>query len=209
MLWSRWLKSEEDLLTFQVEFKQRAGNALGMDYLRGSKVRGYFTSKGEMLAGFVMRTEGPLRYYGWLSAEDRKPRPGDRVLPDDFVEITCIWMKMGRIHPFRRGQIYFESIALAALSGKRALLGGSFVEKVKDLQMRVMSFPYRKVEVESDGESRTLWLYFGLRELVMPLYIKHMIIYAFQAGGRHHRNSRGRIRQVLTRRELGHATEKK
>ena len=209
MLWSRWLKSEADLLTFQVEFKQRAGNALDLDYLRASKVRGYFTSKGEMLAGFVMRTEGPLRYYGWLSAEDRKPRPGDRVMPDDFVEITCIWMKKGRIHPFERGQIYFESIALAALSGKRALLGGSFVEKVKDLQMRVMSFPYRKVDVESDGEHRTLWLYFGLRELVMPMYIKHMIIYAFQAGGRHHRNIRGRVRHGLLPAAPARTTEKK
>ncbi|MCX6110412.1 MAG: hypothetical protein NTZ90_12505 [Proteobacteria bacterium] len=209
MLWSRWLKSEEDLLAFQVEFKQRAGNALDLDYLRASKVRGYFTSKGEMLAGFVMRTEGPLRYYGWLSAEDRKPRLGDRVKPEDFVEITCIWMKKGRIHPFERGQIYFESIALAALSGKRALLGGSFVEKVKDLQMLVMSFPYRKVDVESDGERRTLWLYFGLRELVMPLYIKHMIIYAFQAGGRHHRNVRGRFRHVFLPSAPAQTTEKK
>jgi len=187
MLWSRWLKSEADLLTFQNEFERLAGNPLDMAYLQRSRVRGYFTTAGEMLAGFIICSEGPLRYYSWLSPEDRLPRLSDRMQPSDFVEITCIWMKKGRIHPFTRGQVYLESIVFAALHGKPAVLGGTFVEAVRRQQMEVMTYPFRQGYTDFRRQSNKFWLYYGRREFMLPLLMKLCTEYALAAGTRHRR----------------------
>lgn len=196
MLWSRWLSDEADFAVFQREFQRRSGNPVDPHYLRGSRVRGYFTNAGEMLAGYVVRTARPLRYFDWLTEDERQARTDDLVTADDFVEITCIWMKAGRIHPFERGQVYLESIAFAILSGKPAILGGTFVERVQRVQSTVMRQPFREGISAFRGEQTSYWLYYGRRSSMIPSLIRQMVLFSRDAGRRHRR---GLIRRLFPR----------
>ena len=79
MLWSRWLKSEADLLTFQKEFERLAGNSLDMAYMQRSRVRGYFTTAGEMLAGFILGAVKLCHLWRGYKAPARAFAPRKRV----------------------------------------------------------------------------------------------------------------------------------
>jgi hypothetical protein len=180
MLKSRWLTSERDLIDFRQNFEERSGNPLSTDYMLAAKVRGFFDQRGELIAGFIINATQPLRYFDWLSEGDREWRHGDAFRAEDFVEITCIWTKKGRIAAISlsRAQIYLESLIFALNTGKPAILGGTFIEKVRDQQMRVMHQPYRAVVTNLRGKECPYWLYYVPRHQALSLMVQNIALEA-------------------------------
>ncbi len=180
MLWSRTLSEPHELATFQREFAQRSGNPVPLEYLRHGRVRGYFDWRGRMLGGYVVNDRLPLRYYDWLSPDERAPRPTDKARPEEFVEISCIWIDGARIKYDDRGQIYLESIVVAMRTGKPYILGGTFVERVRDQQMAVMTHLFRHGVSEFRGQPAPYWVYYGERDRIIGLFLKQVVLFVWK-----------------------------
>jgi hypothetical protein len=176
MLKSRWLTSERDLIDFRRNFEDRSGNPLSSEYMVAAKVRGFFDRRGELIAGFIINATQPLRYFDWLPESDREWRRGDVFKAEDFVEITCIWTKKGRIPAISssRAQIYLESLFFAVKTGKPSILGGTVIEKVRDQQMRVMNQPYRAGVTNFRGKECPYWLYYVRRHQALTLMVQNI-----------------------------------
>lgn len=176
MLKSRWLVTDQELNEFRREFESRSGNPLSSEYMAAAQVRGFFDRSGDLIAGFIINTAQPLRYFDWLPESERKWHSGDEFKAEDFAEITCIWNKKGRIPMISasRAQIYLESVFFAVATGKPAILGGTVIEKVRDQQMHVMNRPFRSGRTNFRGNDCHYWLYYVPRNEALALMIQHV-----------------------------------
>jgi hypothetical protein len=164
---SKILKNECELRIFAEKFKDRA-NDVSLSYLIDSKVRAYFDSKGEMVAGYASNLKRPLRYELWIPVEKRAQIPLF-TSKNKLCELTCIWIssREGRISS---EMIYLHSVIDALCSGAKYILGGTLSAAVFGIQTQSLPHLLYKGDTHFFGTSRQCWVYYASRwELIYKI----------------------------------------
>ncbi len=134
----RILKHNFELFQFQKEFLKRSKNPLGIEFLKGALVFGYF-KKGSLVGGYIINSVFPLRYFNWVPVEDQKSVTLLKQFKEGQTsEICCIWMDKSKVSPLDRNLLYFSLAINTILHSNHWVFGGSISEKVAEIQKRVM-----------------------------------------------------------------------
>jgi hypothetical protein len=157
---SKILKNECELRIFAEKFKERA-NDVSLSYLVNSKVRAYFDSKGEMVAGYACNVKRLLRYELWIPEEKRGQIPLF-TFKNKLCELTCIWIssREGRISS---EMIYLHSVIDALCSGAEYILGGTLSAAVFGIQTQSLPNLLYEGGTHYFGTSRQCWVYYASR----------------------------------------------
>jgi hypothetical protein len=161
---SRILSGNDDYSTFRTKFMER-GNSVTLEYLRNSRVRGFFEADGTMVAGYAINTRRPLRYEEWIPAPSLEKIP-KFTMNKDLCEITCIWIagKNGRI---TSQLIYLRSVIDALGSGAAYILGGTVRSAVFGIQTQSLPEILYDGFTTYFGEPRRCWIYGASRSTLI------------------------------------------
>ena len=132
---TRILREDYELAEFGRRFAKR-GNPVTLEYLRRSRVRGFFDKRGILFAGYALNRSWPLRYLDWIPKAEQTKLPLD-VTPGKCCEITCIWIhaRPGRLSS---EVVYLQSVLDALASGAAFTLGGTIHSVVYGIQSQAL-----------------------------------------------------------------------
>ncbi len=129
---------------FIQNYYQVAGNTLPEEYLARALVYQFYRHD-QAVAGFILNTSAmnELRYFSYLNGRVRRKMLADENLRvDDMLELCGNYKLKGALTA-GESMIYYgvmlsEAYRQARRLGKRWLLGGSVIKKVKDFQQKLM-----------------------------------------------------------------------
>jgi hypothetical protein len=110
----RRVRGLEEATRYQEEAKKYIGIEFPLSYLRRSKIYVIYNSKQEMLGGFLIVMEGPLRSFESLPDLTYLPKKVDRW---DVAEVNALWLS-----PVLRKNVFSVMFWLFVIS--RLLLSG-------------------------------------------------------------------------------------
>jgi len=129
----------ELLKLFRDRFENLSGNNLEMSYLEGASVRGFF-KKDNLVAGYVVNKVAPFRLLLWIPKNVRTEFIESNVPGgmEACCELTCLWKDRSRVSYWEMNWIYIVAVLDGLISGKRNILGGTFVKAVGKGQNRIL-----------------------------------------------------------------------
>lgn len=171
------------LLTFMVEknqyrqtYETLSGGKISDEYLAQGQVRAFYNRKNEMVAGYIINSTPNFRYIDYIPEADRTHLAID-IQNDKIMEITCIWIKKEKLERGQRHAIYLQLIQDCLATDTDYVLGGSVVEKIRDLQQSVLRHALWE---GMSTKSQYQWVYFGKRIELLPLFLKKAAEVTFQ-----------------------------
>ncbi len=142
MLRFRELTTEQEFVAFKDGYEsnlrrrsdERLQCTVPLEYVATSRAVGCFDGRGQMVAGFIMRYEGPLRCVSAV------PKHAQDVSPllwecdgQDLCELTCIWRSKGISHTAFALVVWPKIIADCVSSGRKYILGLGFNNTMNDI----------------------------------------------------------------------------
>lgn len=118
-----------------------------------------------MVAGYCINTAYPFHYF--------KPVPEETwqklSKKDDFVETFHVWIdnNSGQVRQMHKSWIYILCLIDAFKTGKKYIVGGSLVPKVRDQQMLVLSKPLHTGTLVIEEKIFDVWIYYNSRIMAM------------------------------------------
>lgn len=162
-------KTAEEKQAFIDAYAQRSHNPIEMSYLDQSEVRYAQDESGRMIAGYIVNSKAPLRYFSWFRNQDNSAYFNLRPDESDACEITCIWMDRTSLNLLRRYWVYIQSTLDASKTNKKIVVGGAVVKKVAQIQMKGMPHLIYNGPISWPGNPEG-WVYFEYRnKIVMRL----------------------------------------
>jgi len=158
MLLSHIIEDDEALACFARRYSAQASASVAQAYLRRARVRAFFNSSGEMVAGYVLNCRAPFRYLSALPGTDAALPGTSRVR--DFCEVTCIWIDRS-VGQLDRVALYVVCFADFVRSGKRYAIGGSTHPGVVAVQRQALPHLIYEGDALIDGERVPAWVYYG------------------------------------------------
>ena len=152
---TRSIENDPDLLeAFLKNFEMLAKNPVELSYLKRATVRGFFKND-VLVAGYVSNKQAPYRLLNWLP-EDTRYQLIEQHIPggeSSCCELTCMWKDRSSVSYWEMNCVYVVAIYDAVRSGKRNILGGSFVNKLAVGQARILgNIVYSGPSSFRDGE---------------------------------------------------------
>lgn len=148
-LTSRILTSRSEHASFAKIFESLGGSGVALDYLRQAKVRGFFRGD-ELLAGYVLNTHAPFRYFAWVPEKARAELHNGGLVEPLSAELTCMWMTK-RLRQLERNRVYVQIVVDAFSCGKRLIFAGSRVEGLARIQKACLPRTVYKGPATFDG----------------------------------------------------------
>ncbi|WP_259015100.1 hypothetical protein [Emticicia fluvialis] len=139
---SKLAENQLDVLFFAQSYDKASGNTTtSLDYLNNAKVRLFYNAKAEFLGGYAVSTTNwnpSLRYYDFLTADQRENLFKQGYKEDDCAEITFIFFEKctGQI---KRLQILIRALFDAWATKKKYILGGGVVTAFNNRMQRVLN----------------------------------------------------------------------
>ena len=124
-----------------------------------------FYLNDKMVAGYCINTAFPIHYF--------KPVPEEtwRSLSEneDFVETYQVWINNSafKVTQMQKSWIYLVCIYDALKTGKKYIVGGSLVPKIRDQQMLVLSKPLHSGRLLIDRTMYDVWIYYNSRAMAL------------------------------------------
>jgi hypothetical protein len=138
-LTSRILTNDTDKQAFARAYISLGGGVqIPGEYLERASARGFFKGD-ELVAGYLFNTSAPFRYETVIPAESRiELRKLGYLLESTSCELTCMWMRKGRLTKFDRSAVYIRSTVDTFRTEKRYVIAGSVVEALARMQKRTL-----------------------------------------------------------------------
>ena len=164
-LTSRILTDDADRQAFTLSFNS-VGRVMGgtfqipEEYLRRATERGFFKN-GEMVAGYIFNTSAPFRIESHIPDEALIAlQQLGYLIEATSCELTCMWMRKGRLTKFERNAVYFRSTLDTFRAKKRYVIAGSAVEVLARKQK--LTLP-RTIYNGPSSKGGTLEIYYATR----------------------------------------------
>ena len=129
VLQSKVIKTIPDFEKFMAYYHKTNTVSVGLDYLAACDVvRVFFYNEGEWMAGYIINSFAPMRYFEVFSIYEKGLILRDKGLKEDeMCEISTTWITLGltRIDPNARIEVYMKSIQDAYETNKPIIIGGS------------------------------------------------------------------------------------
>ena len=108
------------------------------EYLNRASARGFFKD-GEMVAGYLFNDSAPFRYETIIPDESRvKLQKLGYLVESTSCELTCMWMRKGKLTKFERNAVYIRSTVDTFRTERRYVIAGSVVEALARMQKRTL-----------------------------------------------------------------------
>ncbi len=136
-----------------------------MSYLRQAQVRAFFSSEGEMIAGYAVNLQRPLRYEEWIPEASRGSLP---VLSSNLRlgEMTVTWI-YEKPEPFFSERVYIRAFVDAIVSGAQFVIGGILVPKVYGIHIQCLPQVIYIGETHYFGKPEPCWIYGAPRSVML------------------------------------------
>ena len=95
---------------------------ISIDYLKASEVFGVFNKEGDMLAGYTLGKQSPLRLLDFVPPEAELSLP-QKFKWDDCCEVVCVWKKK-EVNTFYTAHYFWPHILGNVLTSKKKYLLG-------------------------------------------------------------------------------------
>lgn len=142
MLKSSLLSQEKEFKIYADHYTHASGNHTSVEHFkRVSTVRAFKNKQGEMLAGYSLNTQHPIRYFEDVPKTDDQPSFVSQA--NDVIETGGLWVK-DEVSHFYRGLIFLYSLWDMRKSKKRYIVSGAKHPKVAKLQSII--FPNKLYE---------------------------------------------------------------
>lgn len=118
-----------------------SGSLASVAYLQNGDTYVFQRDKApdEWLGGVCLNTKGNSRYFAGFSPADVAALFQKHALkPVDLIEVGCLWLHSKSISRFERVIFYVLLLLRVLVSGKKIILGGSFIPKVAELHMKIL-----------------------------------------------------------------------
>jgi hypothetical protein len=129
VLQSKVIKTIPDFEKFMAYYHKTNTVSVSLDYLVACYlVRVFFYNEDEWVAGYVINSSAPMRYFEVFSNYEKGLILRDKGLKENnMVEISTTWISLGltRIDPNARIEVYMQSIKDAYETNKPIIIGGS------------------------------------------------------------------------------------
>ncbi len=169
-MFGKILVTNEDRNQYRSLYEKSSGGNISDDYLNSSTVRAFYNSQGEMVAGYMLNKKPNFRYLLYIP-ENEMRKISLSPQSDSIAEITCIWMTRKKLRPLQRYFIYTQVIIDSLNCGADFILGGSVVEKVKNIQFNILNQPlWEGISTQSQYQ----WVYYGKRDEILGNYCKEL-----------------------------------
>lgn len=159
--------SQEDCETFSnISFIKSHGSAVKVPYLQQGDTYIFRRTKqpDEWLGGFCIYSGNNSRYFeGFSSEETDEMLAKHGINQKDLVEVGCLWLNSKSISKTERYLFYLLLIFKVLVSGKKIIMGGSFIPKVAELHMKILPNLLHEGVVTIAGKSSVAKFYFGYR----------------------------------------------
>ncbi|MGR6873557.1 hypothetical protein ACU6U9_14900 [Pseudomonas sp. HK3] len=131
-LTSRILKEIDDFKEYARIYENMSGNKTSVEhFMRISTVRAFYNEKKEIVGGYSLNSNLPIRYYADIPAgalTDEHP------LESEVVEGGGLWMD-DNLHPIHRCRIFLTSFIEIYKLKKPYIIGGARHPKVAKVQL--------------------------------------------------------------------------
>jgi hypothetical protein len=129
VLQSKVIKTIPDFEKFMAYYHKTNTVSVSLGYLVACYlVRVFFYNEDEWVAGYVINSSAPMRYFEVFSNYEKGLILRDKGLKENnMVEISTTWISLGltRIDPNARIEVYMQSIKDAYETNKPIIIGGS------------------------------------------------------------------------------------
>lgn len=118
-----------------------SGSLANVAYLQKGDTYVFYRNNApdEWLGGFCLNTENGFRYLAGFKPTDATALLQEHSLKSvDIIEVGCLWLYSKSISQFERVIFYMLLLIRVLLSGKKIILGGSFIPKVAELHMKIL-----------------------------------------------------------------------
>jgi len=138
-LTSRILTNGMDKRTFALNYFSVGGEVqIPEEYLNRVSARGFFKGE-EMVAGYLFNDSAPFRYETIIPDESRvKLQKLGYLVESTSCELTCMWMRKGKLTKFERNAVYIRSTVDTFQTERRYVIAGSVVEALARMQKRTL-----------------------------------------------------------------------
>jgi hypothetical protein len=157
------LKADNEEFARVYTCEARGHKPVDITYLMPAFVRVFFNPQRPevWLAGYVINTQAPFRYFIVLDAAHKAALLAQHgISENDLSEVTCIWIKRDKIAMTERLQVYFTSMVDAFRIGKAHIFGGSTEAKVVGLQKQIMPHDFANGTALVGDEFTNYWIYY-------------------------------------------------
>lgn len=138
---SKLAQNQSDVLFFAKSYDKASGlSTTDLSYLENARPRMFYSDQGEFLGGYTVSTTNQnsgLRYYDFLSAEQRENLLKQGYKEEDCAEITFIFFEK-HTNPIQRLLILIRSLVEARARKKKYILGGGVVTSFNNRMKRVL-----------------------------------------------------------------------
>ena len=124
----------------------------------GKFVRAFYVGD-EMVGGYSLNQEQPFFHIDMIPTEELKSLP-IQYSDIKITEIRSLWIK-GKAPNLLRATVYCRSVLDAALTRPSYILGGTFTEKFRKVQMRALPNLLYFGDVNVWGRVQKWWIFFG------------------------------------------------
>jgi hypothetical protein len=155
-----------------ISFTKSNGSEVKVPYLQQGETYIFHRANqpDKWLGGFCINTESNWRYFGGLSPKeivDMLAKHG--INQKDLLEVGCLWLNSQSISKTERYFFYLLLIFKVLASGKKIIMGGSFIPKVAELHMKILPNLLHEGLVTVAGKTKVAKFYFGYKS-VIPFY---------------------------------------
>jgi hypothetical protein len=170
-MFGRILYSTDALNHFRTTYESLSDGWISDEYLSKGTIRGFFDNKGRLVGGYIVNTTPEFRYISVIPEHDREELPIN-VDADRIAEVACIWMTPNQRPPLLRYKIYTQAALDAFKTDSTYILGGTYVEKVRRIQQRVMKHDlWHGINIYS----REHWIYYAKRRELLSSFLWEFI----------------------------------
>lgn len=154
---SRILTKHDDLVAFVNNYNQGSKRRNVSD-LKGSFVRAFY-SQEIMLGGYSLNDKFPY-FYLEIIPPDQLENISQLNADEKFTEITCLWIKKEASN-LLRAIIYSQSVIDAVKTKPDYVLGGTFSERYRKIQMRALPRLLYHGKVNVWNKKQVWWVFCG------------------------------------------------
>ena len=136
---SRILTDDTEIRAFALAYFSVGGEVqIPEEYLYRASARGFFKN-GEMVAGYLFNDLAPFRYETIIPDESRvKLQKLGYLVESTSCELTCMWMRKGKLTMFERNAVYIRSTVDTFRTQRRYVIAGSVIEALARMQKRTL-----------------------------------------------------------------------
>jgi hypothetical protein len=136
---SRILTNGMDKRAFALNYFSVGGEVqIPEEYLNRASARGFFKGE-EMVAGYLFNDSAPFRYETIIPDESRvKLQKLGYLVESTSCELTCMWMRKGKLTKFERNAVYIRSTVDTFQTERRYVIAGSVIEALARMQKRTL-----------------------------------------------------------------------